>query len=130
MGPALLQLIPQAVALQPALESAQNLFTDTLSPIRDQIRPFTREIQPTIRHLNEASDPLRRTAAGSRAAFGDLNNLFAKLAFNPRGERNEGYLFWLTVAQPRHQRHLPDPGRGGPAAQGPAHRQLQHGQVR
>jgi phospholipid/cholesterol/gamma-HCH transport system substrate-binding protein len=96
MAPALLALIPQAVELQPALESAQNLFTDTLSPLRDQIRPFTRQIQPTIRHLNQASDPLRRTAAGSRAAFGDLNNFLAKLAFNPRGESNEGYLFWLT----------------------------------
>ena len=96
MAPALLALIPQAVELQPALESAQNLFTDTLSPLRDQIRPFTRQVQPTLRHLNQASDPLRRTAAGSRAAFADLNNLFAKLAFNPRGSGKEGYLFWLS----------------------------------
>ena len=96
MAPALLRLIPQAVELQPALESAQNLFTDTLVPLRDEIRPFTRQIRPTIRHLNEASDPLRRTARGSRAAFGDLNNLFAKLAFNPRGSSREGYLFWLS----------------------------------
>ena len=96
MAPALLALIPQAVELQPALESAQNLFTETLSPLRDQIRPFTRQVQPTLRHLNQASDPLRRTAAGSRAAFGDLNNLFAKLAFNPRGSSREGYLFWLS----------------------------------
>ena len=96
MAPALLRLIPQAVELQPALESAQNLFTETLAPVRDQIRPFTRQIRPTIRHLNQASDPLRRTARGSRAAFGDLNNFFAKLAFNPRGSRKEGFLFWLS----------------------------------
>jgi phospholipid/cholesterol/gamma-HCH transport system substrate-binding protein len=96
LAPALLALIPQAVELQPALESTQNLFTDTLSPIRDQIRPFTRQIQPTIRHLNQASEPLERTAAGSRVAFGDLNNLLAKLAFNPKGSRKEGFLFWLA----------------------------------
>lgn len=96
LGPALLRLIPQAQALQPALEGTQGLFTETLRPLRDQIRPFTRQIQPTVRHLNQAADPLRRTAAGSRALFGDLNNLFDKLAFNPPGSRREGFLFWLS----------------------------------
>ena len=95
MRPALLRLIPQARALQPALEGAQGLFRDTLVPLRDQIRPFTRLVRPTIRHLNQASEPLSRTASGSRRGFGDLNNLFDKLAFNPAGEKREGFLFWL-----------------------------------
>ena len=64
-------------------------------PIRDQIRPFTRQIRP-------AADPpqpgLRRLRDDGRAAsatrFGDLNTLFNTLAYKPEGPK-ESYLFYL-----------------------------------
>ena len=93
--PTLLALIPQAQALKPALEGAQRLFRETRVPIRDQIRPFTRQVRPVFRHLNQASAPLDRTVTGLRGGFTSLNKLFNALAFNPGGSKKEGYLFWL-----------------------------------
>ena len=96
LRPTLLRLIPQAQALQPAFEGTQRLFRETRVPIRDQIRPFTRQVMPVFRHLDQTSRPLSRTVRGLRGAFDDLNALVDLLAFNPRGSREEGYLFWLS----------------------------------
>jgi phospholipid/cholesterol/gamma-HCH transport system substrate-binding protein len=96
LRPTLLRLIPQAQALKPALEGTQRLFRETTIPIRDQIRPFTRQVQPTFRHLDQASRPLSRTVQGLRGGFDDLNNLVNLLAYNPPGGDREGYLFWLA----------------------------------
>ena len=52
--PALTKLIPQAQALDPGLQGDRALFSQTTAPIRDQIRPFTREIRPVLTHANEA----------------------------------------------------------------------------
>ena len=93
--PTLLALIPQAQALKPALEGAQRLFKETRIPIRDQIRPFTRQVRPVFRHLNQASAPLDKTVTGLRGGFKSLNRLFNALAYNPGGSKDEGYLFWL-----------------------------------
>ena len=93
--PTLLALIPQAQALKPALEGTQRLFKETRVPIRDQIRPFTRQVMPVFRHLNQAAAPLEKTVTGLRGGFKSLNVLFNALAFNPGGAQREGYLFWL-----------------------------------
>jgi phospholipid/cholesterol/gamma-HCH transport system substrate-binding protein len=56
--PTLIKLIPQAQALTPAFRATERLFSETTGPIRDQIRPFTREIRPVLTHgafLNELS---------------------------------------------------------------------------
>jgi len=95
LRPAALRLIPSSQALKPALEGVQRLFRETKSPIQNQIRPFTRQIRPTIRHLNQTAAPLSRTARGLHGAFGDLNILLNELAFNPPGDRQEGFLFYL-----------------------------------
>jgi phospholipid/cholesterol/gamma-HCH transport system substrate-binding protein len=95
LRPAALRLIPSAQALQPALEASQRLFRQTLAPIRDQIRPFTRQVRPTVRHLNQAAEPLFKTSKGLRNSFSMLNVLLNELAFNPPGERREGFLFYL-----------------------------------
>jgi phospholipid/cholesterol/gamma-HCH transport system substrate-binding protein len=96
LRPTLLRLIPQAQALKPALEGTQRLFRETRIPIRDQIRPFTRQVQPVFRHLDQTSQPLSRTVRGLRGAFDDLNVLLNLLAYNPDGSGSEGYLFWLA----------------------------------
>ncbi|HET9677785.1 MAG TPA: MlaD family protein, partial [Solirubrobacterales bacterium] len=48
--PTLIKLIPQTQALTPAFKSTEQLFSQTTAPIRDQIRPFTREIRPLLTH--------------------------------------------------------------------------------
>ncbi len=95
MRPALIALLPGAKALQPALEATQGLFTATTVPIRDQIRPFTKQVKPTLTSLSQASGPLAKTTKGLRGAFSDLNQIVNLLAYNPSGSE-EGYLFWLS----------------------------------
>ena len=84
------------MALKPALQATQQTFRETRVPIRDQIRPFTRQIRPTLTHLVQASKPLEKTSNNLRSAFTDLNTLVNMLAYNPPGSTQEGYLFWLS----------------------------------
>ena len=57
--PALLGLIPQAQASVPAFKANEQLFKQTTAPIRDQIRPFTRQVRPV-------ADPPQRRRLGSQ----------------------------------------------------------------
>ena len=93
--PALTRLIPQARATGPAFKALRPLFHNTTVPIRDQIRPFTRKVQPVIRHLAQGSVPLAKSATSLRGGFTNLNQLLNGLAYNPPGS-DEGYLFWVA----------------------------------
>jgi phospholipid/cholesterol/gamma-HCH transport system substrate-binding protein len=95
LGPASEALIPAAQAFAPAQRDIQDLFDATTGPIRDQIRPFAREQQPTVRILKQASQPLADTTQGLGRSVGELNQLFNGLAYNPPGQA-EGYLFWIA----------------------------------
>lgn len=92
--PALLKLIPQAQALGPALDAQERLFSQTLAPIRDQIRPATRQVRPVVRHLKQGSADFDKSVTGFGNALGGLNTLVNLLAFDPKGPR-ESYLFYL-----------------------------------
>jgi phospholipid/cholesterol/gamma-HCH transport system substrate-binding protein len=92
--PALLGLIPQAQALGPALDAQERLFSQTLAPIRDQIRPFTRQIRPVVRHLKQGSADFNTSVRGFGNSLGGLNTFLNLLAFKPKGSR-ESYLFYL-----------------------------------
>ena len=96
LGPAATRLIPAARSFAPTQEALQGFLTATVDPIRDQIRPFTRQVQRPIRHLKQASGPLAETANASASAFGDINRLFNAWAYNPPGGSEEGYLFWTA----------------------------------
>jgi phospholipid/cholesterol/gamma-HCH transport system substrate-binding protein len=67
---------------------------DTVAPIRDQIRPFTRQVRGPLKHLRQASRGLGDSAPPLRVAFRRLNELLNALAFNPSGS-GESFLFWL-----------------------------------
>jgi phospholipid/cholesterol/gamma-HCH transport system substrate-binding protein len=95
LGPASEALIPAAQAFLPAQKAAQKFFTDTLAPVRDQIRPFARETQTPVKHLTQAAKPLAKTTTGLTKSFTDLNRLFNALAYDPPGPR-EGTLFYLA----------------------------------
>lgn len=91
--PALIGLIPQAQALGPALEATERFFDQTTAPIRDQIRPFTRQVRPVLTHTKQGAAPLEKTVAGFGNSVGALNAFFNELAFKPKDRQS--YLFYL-----------------------------------
>jgi phospholipid/cholesterol/gamma-HCH transport system substrate-binding protein len=91
---ALPDLIPSAAALKPGLEASQRLFRDTTPPIRDQIRPFTRQVQAPVKHLAQGAAPLNKSVSGLKTGLASLNYGLNELAYNPdSGVGN--YLFYL-----------------------------------
>ena len=72
------------------------LFRNTVGPIRDQIRPFARDVQKPLRHVKQLAKPLAETSTGLTKSFSELNRFFNALAYNPPGTAQEGYLFWLS----------------------------------
>jgi phospholipid/cholesterol/gamma-HCH transport system substrate-binding protein len=91
--PALIGLIPQAQALGPALEATERFFDKTTVPIRDQIRPFTRQVRPVLTHTKQGAGPLEKTVAGFGNSLGALNSFFNVLAYKPSGKQS--FLYYL-----------------------------------
>jgi phospholipid/cholesterol/gamma-HCH transport system substrate-binding protein len=92
--PTLIQLIPQAQALTPAFRATERLFDETTEPIRDQIRPFSREIRPTLTHGAEAAEPFEKTVRNFGNSLGGFNSFLNELSYNPKGPK-ESFLFYL-----------------------------------
>ena len=95
LGPASTALIPAAQAFAPAQVAAQEFATETVGPIRDQIRPFARDVQLPLRHLKQAAEPLGGTVNATAGTFEELDQFFNAWAYNPPG-KEEGYLFWTA----------------------------------
>ena len=93
-GPALKKSLPGARALAPALRELQKFFPATTPPIRDQIRPFTRQVATPTQHLRQASVGLGRTVPPLRVSLTRLNEVFNAIAANPEGP-DESYLFYI-----------------------------------
>jgi phospholipid/cholesterol/gamma-HCH transport system substrate-binding protein len=91
--PTLIKLIPQAQALTPAFKATERLFEQTTGPIRDQIRPFTREIRPVLTHGAEAAEPFEKTVRSFGNSLGGFNSFLNELSYKPKGK--ESYLFYL-----------------------------------
>lgn len=90
--PALLGLIPQAQALGPAFTATEKLFEQTTAPIRDQIRPFTRQVRPVLRHTAEGAPALKKTVTGFGNALTGFNAFLNELAYKPKN--GESFLFY------------------------------------
>ena len=56
--PALTALIPRPARSDRRCSATRPFFRKTVGPIRTQIRPFTRKVQPVIRELNRGAKPL------------------------------------------------------------------------
>jgi phospholipid/cholesterol/gamma-HCH transport system substrate-binding protein len=95
--PTLTKLIPQAQASTPAFKATEKLFAQTTVPIRDGIRPFTRETRPTLSQANKGSEPLEKTVRDFGNSLVGLNSFFNELAYKPPGEA-QSYLFYLPWA--------------------------------
>jgi phospholipid/cholesterol/gamma-HCH transport system substrate-binding protein len=95
--PALTKLLPQTQALTPAFKANTQLFEQTTAPIRDGIRPFTREIRPVLTHGAEAAGPFEKSVRNFGHSIGGLNAFMNQLAYKPKGgESNLFYLAWLN----------------------------------
>jgi phospholipid/cholesterol/gamma-HCH transport system substrate-binding protein len=118
LRPTLRELLPGARALAPALRGAQSLFRQTTAPIGDQIRPFTRQVRPTVLHAVQGAEPLARTLSGLAGSFADINRLLNELAYNPPGPAREGFLFWLAWLNHNTNGIFLNQDAGGPLRRG------------
>jgi len=95
--PALTGLIPQAQALTPAFRATEKMFSETTAPIRDQIRPFTREVRPVLTHAAEGATPLSKTVRNFGNGLGGFNSFLNALSYKPKGRESAlFYLPWLN----------------------------------
>ena len=97
LGPASTSLIPTARSFAPAQESLQRFLTATVGPIRDQIRPFTRQVQPPVRNLKQASGPARGDRERERGGLRRHQPALQRVGVQPARRRGGG----LTCSGPR-----------------------------
>ena len=114
--PALTGLIPQAQALAPAFRATERMFAQTTVPIRDQIRPFTRQIRPVLTHAAEGSSPLEKTVRNFGNGLGGFNSFLNTLAYKPKGK--ESYLFYLPWLNHNFNSSFNLQDAGGPLLRG------------
>ncbi|HEY8082400.1 MAG TPA: MlaD family protein [Solirubrobacterales bacterium] len=92
--PALIDLIPQAQALGPALDASKRFFAETTGPIRDQIRPFTRQTRPVLVHTKQGAPYFNKSIRGFGNSLGAFNSFLNELAYKPKGSK-QSFLFYL-----------------------------------
>ena len=96
LGPTLEALRPGARALGPALVQTRPFLTETTPVIEEEIRPFVRASHPAVEELRPALRDLSALQPDLVSTFGVLNRLVDTLAYNPPGDREEGFLFWAS----------------------------------
>jgi phospholipid/cholesterol/gamma-HCH transport system substrate-binding protein len=118
LGPTLQDLRPAARALGPALRETRPFLTQTTPVLRDQIRPFTRAALPTVKQLRPAMRDLAAATPDLTRSFKVINALLNTLAYNPPGDTEEGYLFWLSWANHTGQTVFSNQDAHGPIRHG------------
>jgi phospholipid/cholesterol/gamma-HCH transport system substrate-binding protein len=78
------------------MRAAQRFSVETTPTLRDQIRPFVTEVKPAIRELAPAGKPFGTTVKGFRDTLKPLNYGFNEFAYDPAGELNQSYLFYVA----------------------------------
>jgi len=97
LGPTLHKLKPFASALGPANEATRKLSLVTKPIIENELRPFAREILPTVNEVAPDTKELTEAFPKIASSFGVLNEFFNELAHNP-GKGEGGFLFFLDWA--------------------------------
>jgi phospholipid/cholesterol/gamma-HCH transport system substrate-binding protein len=98
LGPTLQALRPGARALGPSLVQTRPFLRESTPIIRDEIRPFVRAARPAVSDLRPALQDLAAAAPDLTSTFKVVNALLNTLAYNPPGDRDEGFLFWASWA--------------------------------
>jgi phospholipid/cholesterol/gamma-HCH transport system substrate-binding protein len=95
LGPTSQHLLPFARALGPSLAATRPFLKQTTPIIQNQLRPFARDVQPTVRALRTAATNLKPLTPRLTKVFKTINIALNELAYNPPGPE-EGYLFWAS----------------------------------
>jgi phospholipid/cholesterol/gamma-HCH transport system substrate-binding protein len=97
------RLRPTVRAIPPANNATRTLALEANPIVRDQIRPFVREVRPLVTDLMPPAQQLADATPHLTDTFEMLNKLFNVAAFNPSGRedvdtkgRDEGFLFWIA----------------------------------
>ena len=117
LRPTLLGLIPGAKNLKASLQALQKWRTVT-PLVRDDIRPFTREVRPVFTDLGATSRASEITTARVRGFYVNLNRLLDILAYNPPGDAQEGFLFWAPWLAHNTNSSVTAQDAGGPVRRG------------
>src|ERR1019366_9657018 len=97
LGPTLHELQPFASSLAPANDATRRLALTTTPIIKNEIRPFAREILPTVNRIAPDTKGLAEAFPELATSFSVLNEFFNELANNP-GSGRGGFLFFLDWA--------------------------------
>ncbi len=96
LGPTLEALRPGARALGPSLKQTRPFLRETTPVIRDELRPFARAALPTVKELRPAMRDLAAVTPDLTRSFNVVNRLLNEVAYNPPGDKEEGFLFWQS----------------------------------
>lgn len=88
-------LRPFARTLLPAQAAARDLSTETTPVVRDELRPFAREVAPLLRTVRPGTQALADVLPGVSRSVRVIGDLFKAVGYNPGGPE-EGYLFWTA----------------------------------
>lgn len=94
LGSTLHKLEPFASSLAPAQRATRSLALKTTPIIKNEVRPFAREILPVINELKPDTQEVSEAFPKLAVSFSVLNEFFNELAYNP-GPKQGGFLFFL-----------------------------------
>jgi phospholipid/cholesterol/gamma-HCH transport system substrate-binding protein len=97
LGPTLHKLQPFASSLGPANDATRKLAIETTPIIKNDVRPFAREILPTVNLIAPDTKAITESFPKLATSFAVLNEFFNELAYNP-GKSQGGFLFFLDWA--------------------------------
>jgi phospholipid/cholesterol/gamma-HCH transport system substrate-binding protein len=97
LGPTLHKLHPFASSLAAANAATINLAKQTTPVLKNEIRPFARQILPVINQLQPATQQLAESFPKLRVSFAVITEFFNELAYNP-GPSRGGFVFFLDWA--------------------------------
>ena len=80
----------------PSLRQTRPFLRETTPIIEDELRPFTRAALPTVEELRPAMRDLAATTPDLTRSFSVVNRLLNTAAYNPPGDKEEGFLFWQS----------------------------------
>uniref|UniRef100_UPI003568AA64 hypothetical protein n=1 Tax=Paraconexibacter sp. TaxID=2949640 RepID=UPI003568AA64 len=89
-------LLPAAKVTPTALRAARPLVDEAVPILQKQLRPLVREAQPLARDLAPTTRDLNAVTPALTTSFQVLNYIVNTLAYNPPGDKDEGYLFWVA----------------------------------
>ncbi|MFA4929376.1 MAG: MlaD family protein [Patulibacter sp.] len=93
-------LKPATSNLASSLEEIEPFSKKTTPVLKDQVRPFARDAQPTVRKLVPVSQKTAEALPDLRRITDVLNSFFNTMAYDPPGDGPNGqsYLFYLPWA--------------------------------